>query len=117
MKINRSMYPWLLWLSLIWIVSSLPSDNLPSYMNKIVGIDKLAHFTQYLILGLLVNRWLKRMNMSGKKSLYMYGFILALALIDELHQIFIPGRSFSVYDMIANGSGLVCGYLILRIQK
>lgn len=115
MKINRAMYPWLFWLSLIWIVSSIPSDSLPSY--KIIGIDKLAHFAQYLILGLLVNRWLKRMDLKGRKCIYVYGLLLILAIIDELHQVYIPGRSVSVYDCLANGSGLVGAYLIHRIKR
>jgi VanZ family protein len=39
----------LLWWVLIWILSSLPSDDLPSL--QILSIDKLAHIGVYFVLG------------------------------------------------------------------
>ncbi len=114
MKIHRSMYPWLAWLCVIWILSSIPSRNLPSI--KMISIDKIAHIFVYAVLGLLVNPWLKRMKYNGYKSLFVYAALLLLSAFDEMHQTFIPGRSVNVYDWVANSVGLGLGYLLHRIR-
>ncbi|PKN72194.1 MAG: hypothetical protein CVU50_08620 [Candidatus Cloacimonetes bacterium HGW-Cloacimonetes-3] len=114
MKIHRSMYPWLAWLCLIWILSSLPSQDLPSI--KVIGIDKVAHIAIYAILGLLIIPWLKQMKISGKSSLYVYVALMLLAAFDEMHQTFIPGRSVSIFDWFANSIGLSLAYLVFRLK-
>lgn len=101
------------WGLLIWAVSSIPSQDLP--VIKIFGYDKLAHLGIYAILGILVN------NCIGKETprvtiLLVYALLLLNASLDELHQTFIPGRSVSIWDLLANYSGLGLG-LLLQLRK
>ena len=103
-KFNRLVLPALLWLTLIWLLSSLPGRHLPS--GKIVGLDKLAHITVYFILGILVNRLLRGLKVSPQKVWWIYLFLVASAALDDLHQIFIPQRSVTVWDFAANATGL-----------
>ncbi len=92
------------WWVIIWILSSLPSQDFPQI--EALSWDKAAHAGVYFILGLLLNVWMKQKNYPlGTRSL-LYSLLLVSALFDELHQDFIPGRSVSIYDFCANGTGL-----------
>ncbi len=105
MKLRRSIYPSIAWLLLIWILSSIPSKNLPGI--QVLGIDKLAHVCVYFILGLLCNLWLKSLHCKTYQVVFFYSLLLLTATADEFHQYYIPGRSVVVYDLMANGLGLV----------
>ena len=108
---NFLIIPPLIWLAAIWIVSSIPAKSLPSV--KILGVDKLAHISEYLILSLLVNRWIKSEHMKNGTIALIYSILLANTALDELHQILIPNRSSSGWDLLANASGVVIGFSLL----
>lgn len=57
-------------------------------------IRKLAHFFIYLILGLLVANAITSSNIPNFK-LVLLAFIICIlyAISDEIHQLFVPGRS------------------------
>ncbi len=99
-----------MWGLTIWVLSSLPSDSLDP--PSIIGFDKIAHFGVYLILGLLTNRAVKGRKLSKAVVILIYALLLLNAAIDEYHQNFIPGRSVSVWDLAANSTGLLTGFVI-----
>jgi VanZ family protein len=103
----RSCIPPLVWLSAMWVVSSIPGQNLPTV--KILSIDKVYHIVEYLVLAVLVNRSCKKNGLSRKTIYWIYILLLINAIIDELHQHFIPNRSVSVWDILANMIGLGIG--------
>jgi VanZ family protein len=72
------------------------------------GCDKLAHFIEYLILGVALRYW----SGDGRKR-FLSGGILFAAL-DEFHQAFIPGRHASIWDVVADALGLVVGFVWSR---
>lgn len=109
MKIFRTIYPALFWLVLIWILSSLPSQNLPSV--NIIGIDKMEHFVIYAVLGCLISNWLRFKDWKLRIIIFLYLGLILLAGLDEYHQTYIRGRDVSIYDFLANASGLVIGFL------
>lgn len=123
MKWFKTIYPSLLWLAFIWILSSLPSKSLPSF--NILGFDKLEHITIYAILGILFSTWRKNKNSLQesdtdnhyKNSSLLFMVLLLLAGLDEYHQIWIPGRSVSIYDLFANALGLSLGFWVSRKRK
>ncbi|MBW6513635.1 MAG: VanZ family protein [Candidatus Syntrophosphaera sp.] len=92
------------WLVLIWTVSSIPGKRMPSL--KVISIDKLAHIGQYLVLGLLVNQALKSLRIRSGAVPWIYLALLLSAGFDEWHQRLIPHRSVSWWDFVANGIGL-----------
>ncbi len=132
----------LLWLCFIWIHSAIPASG-SSEESRIVGniirpvlelilgkggmtdhiVRKLAHFTEYTVLGLLMGANVgaltaqigSRMHISRRISFFCwsYGLLLtmAAALIDESIQIFSPGRSPQVTDVLLDTAGSVVGLL------
>ncbi|MDY0152582.1 MAG: VanZ family protein [Candidatus Cloacimonas sp.] len=118
MKFVRTIYPGIIWMVVIWIISSIPSSNLPSV--KIFGFDKLAHLVIYAILGVSFSPWLKQIAqqhnwLKFQEGLLFFGLLVILAAADESHQRFIPGRTVSIYDFLANSTGLGLGYLVHRL--
>lgn len=80
-------------------------------------VRKSAHFTEYLILGalsyLVFSDFAKRFE--HKKSIragIAAGFCLIYAISDEVHQIFVAGRTGKSQDVLIDFSGSVVGILI-----
>lgn len=63
-------------------------------------VRKAAHFTNYGILFWLLIRG----PMEGRPYAAL-GFCVFYALLDEGHQIFVPGRTASLYDVAIDSSG------------
>ncbi len=109
----------IIWMALIWTLSSLPSQNLPSV--KIVGFDKIAHVGIYFVWGMLAALYLHKKKAVGGWRFVFYAAMMLSAALDEYHQHLIPGREVSLYDFLANGLGLVLAIFahrgIIRRQK
>jgi len=99
----------------IIILSVIPAAELPS--QNISFIDKIAHFIQYFIFSLLYYLYRKADKSSNAEILKS---LLPLSLIfsagTELIQLFVEGRQFCYYDMIANFVGflVIILYLIAK---
>lgn len=81
-------------------------------------IRKLAHFTEFTALGILLSidtvLFLKNM----KQYVWIPLFIgLLVALIDETIQLFPIGRSSSVKDVWIDFSGAIFGTILLLVLK
>lgn len=78
-------------------------------------IRKLAHFTEYFILGILIYNLIH----SYDKKIYMAIIICVLyAISDEIHQLFVPGRSCQLLDILIDSIGSIVGiYLLYLIKK
>ena len=81
-------------------------------------IRKLAHFTEFTALGILLSidtvLFLKNM----KQYIWIPLFIgLLVALIDETIQLFPIGRSSSVKDVWIDFSGVIFGTILLLVLK
>lgn len=81
-------------------------------------LRKLAHWTEYTILGVLLARAFackKDCKLALFVAPLVTGFILAS--IDEAIQLFTPGRSGKFTDVLIDTVGIVCGILIYRLWK
>jgi len=63
-------------------------------------VRKAAHFTNYAILF-----WLLIHGPLAGRPYAALGLCAAYALLDEGHQIFVPGRTPSIYDVALDSSG------------
>lgn len=76
-------------------------------------VRKLTHFLLYLILGALSARALQKNGMSGWKPLVLAVLICAAyAATDELHQVFVPGRSGQISDVLLDSMGAMVGVVL-----
>lgn len=76
-------------------------------------VRKLAHFTIYLILGVLVYLYIKEFNVSNKFIISLLICIL-YAISDEIHQLFIVGRSGKVLDVCIDSLGSLLGIFVTK---
>lgn len=95
--------------------------ELPEIKQNIVvekvqfSVRKAAHFSIYTLLGISL---LSAMLLTFKKRfLWLYSYIIATvyAICDEIHQLFIMGRSCQVGDMFIDSMGALSGILIVLI--
>ncbi|MFH0798135.1 MAG: VanZ family protein [Candidatus Woesearchaeota archaeon] len=105
--------PILLYAGLIFCLSSMPSLLHPDIVPDFTMQDKGYHIIEYFFLSFLILRLMLHYKVKNK---YMYAILLATlyGVTDEFHQIFVIGRYFSGWDMLAN---LVGASLILTIRK
>lgn len=112
-----------LWIITILILSSLPASAFPHIKIEriIVRIDHLIHFIEYSILSWLTFYTFssRRLTYTSKKLIIIFSALLLFSIADESHQLFIPSRSFSLYDLIADFIGIITAatffYLVTRV--
>ena len=134
----------LLWMLVIFSLSSQAADQsaglstgiveifidiiekiLPGYDADMISLEhfirKVAHFCSYLVLGVLVTNALRR---SGVEGLKLYAFALGIcvlyAISDEVHQLFVPGRSGQAADVFIDSAGALLGIggkMLLKCRK
>jgi len=77
------------------------------------NLRELAHGTEFLIgaalLTLLLQRLLRHKEKAGSTALYL---CLLYATLDEIHQIFIPGRSFLFKEIAMDFLGAYWGVML-----
>lgn len=117
MRSRRSRYALLgalAWAAVLFWQSS--SSDAGSFLGSLPeGSDKVIHAGAYSVLAALVTL------ATGNP---VVGGVLAVAygITDEIHQSFVPGRSPSIGDLVADavgaalGAGLVA-YLVLRPKR
>jgi VanZ family protein len=113
MKKALPFLPAALYYGLIFFLSSRPLKldvSLPNF-------DKLAHGAAYGLLGfLLAFGFFKLLRFSLKTK--QGGVILTgviLGILDEIHQIFVPGRTPDPLDVAADAVGIVLGLILFRL--
>ena len=89
------------------------------YTSKFVKpVRKSAHFTIYLLLGLIFISLLKEYNIIDKRSIiYTVIFVLLYACTDEVHQLFVSGRSGEVLDVLIDTTGGFIGTMIYKLYR
>jgi VanZ family protein len=110
--------PALLWAVVMLIVSSIPYLVSPPF--EFAMIDKVEHFSEYFILAFWASFGYAR---SGRSTTFLTTLTICsvFGILDELHQLFIPGRSCDVFDMLADILGSAAGagfftWLSIRIR-
>ena len=111
---------WLVWIPVgfyyiaITIASGLYGDDVGGLMTyPFANFDKVIHFFEYSILGMVIARALALDKYFSKFKRYWSVFGLALialaAGLDEAHQYFVPGREMTLLDWLADMSGASLG--------
>ena len=77
-------------------------------------LRKCAHFTEFMILGVLSSIALKCMKV-GYKSIIGLGYCVLIASLDETLQLFVSGRAGRVQDVLIDSAGALAGIVIVFI--
>ena len=115
MKVHWRSFPkfvivfWIISIGTVSYLSIMPQVEFPFYFR---WSDKLYHFLSYSWLSVL--RFFGFSN--AKKALAWALLMILLGIGLEFAQGFVPGRFFSIWDMIANSlgvsAGIFCGIII-----
>lgn len=88
--------------------------NLTDYIMR-----KTAHFCEFGVLGILVSltfySYDKCINKFYKRILSVFFVCLATAVTDETIQLFVPGRSGQITDVLLDFSGSVAGVIAVCV--
>lgn len=77
-------------------------------------IRKVAHFTEYAGLGILIRLVTGKINGTGGWLLRLV-FMVSVPLVDETIQLFVPGRGGSLRDCVIDMAGYLTGFLIASL--
>ena len=112
-------YLLIIWLLTIITVSSLP--NIPTLKIHTAKaefrLDYIMHFCEYGFLTFLTLLSFAESEFRIKflKVIIIISCLMFFAILDEYHQKLIPGRSFSLKDILSNLSGVLVLTLITLV--
>ena len=94
------------------ITSVLPATSNLDILTTLVR--KSAHFIEYLLLGFFTARAFSKY---GKNPSLAIPVGITYSITDEVHQIFVPGRSCELTDILIDSVGIMLGTLIFLLKK
>lgn len=100
--------------AIIFTGTHLPSARMP----HLHASDKLYHFIAFAGLAFLLCWAIPSSRVSwGKILLLAAGIAVGYAVIDELTQQFIPGRSCDIWDLAADSVGVLIGLVAYSVAR
>jgi hypothetical protein len=77
--------------------------------------DKICHFGLMFTFTLLANLALSRRPLAAGSGILLGSVLVgSIVLVEEVSQLWIPGRSFDLVDLAADSLGLLCGDILGR---
>lgn len=97
-------------------------EKVQSYQHL---VRKLAHMTEYASLGVLSCALALTFGMKIKNLLFAFLFCVLYSGSDEFHQLFVPGRSGQITDVLIDSGGALIGiagfsllvFVIVKIKE
>lgn len=103
--------PALAWAVLIFSLSARPALPAP----EVPYVDKVLHFGAYAVLGACLAFAAHRSSLPMALAMFLGA---AYGASDEIHQVFVPGRSPDVFDWVADAAGVAAAvYLYSRWRE
>lgn len=104
-------------------VSEVTGKNLSENRKKELVINsrfivrKIAHFTLYFILFLLIYTVFRSYGVSKYTIVYSLIFCFVASMLDEFHQLFSAGRTSRMLDVIIDTMGAFTSSLLVLFLK
>lgn len=108
-QVNRSVM-WklaLLWAIVIFALSSIPGRSFPDV--AVLRYDKVIHALVYSVLGAFCCLALRGAIPRPLAVPCATLVAVVYGMTDEFHQLFVPGRSADLHDVVADGLGGLLG--------
>lgn len=105
--------------TMIEIKDKITNNETPNNEKEIIVknssfyIRKIAHITEYLILGFLMFNLLNQYSVTN--IYYAIGLSILYSCTDEFHQLFISGRSGSIRDVLIDSIGILIGTYLYKL--
>ena len=103
---SRIIGPLVLWL--------FPNTTPETLATIHLIVRKLAHFSEYAILGVLAARAFRA---SPRWFLISAVLVVVYALLDEYHQSFVPSRTASVFDSFIDMAGGMSALIFISRKR
>ena len=104
--------PVFLWAAVIFASSSIQQITVAEFFLWDFAAKKVAHLAEYAVLYALILR--------ATQKNWVLSFVLTMvyAVLDEVHQSFVPGRTAAVYDLGFDFSGsAISAYIIWKLKQ
>ena len=112
-KITFVYIPLIVYWLVLLIATSIPGSDFPDIQVS----DKIEHFTGYGLLTILITFTLlvqsKYKIIRNRAYLAAVVIVSLYAALDELHQLFIPGRECDIYDWSADFAAACFGVIVV----
>lgn len=81
----------------------------------ILFFDKIIHLIEFAGLGFLLSLGFFMFNLSFRSKFFLVATSgIILAILDEIHQFFVPLRSMEAWDLAADVAGIVLGFFVFK---
>jgi VanZ family protein len=112
---RNKLLAWILvlgWMTVIYVFSAQAHSG--EITEAVLGaanliVRKTAHMTEYCILYVLLRHALVVTD-ARRSSFWPFLIATVYAMTDEYHQIFVPGRSATVSDVLIDSFGACAGW-------
>ena len=120
-RLTRFSWYWVATLCYCLVIFGLSAIPKTVSIPSLYGVDKVLHVIEYGVLGFLI-----ALSLTGVRPEISNRFLAILILVlatlygisDEIHQSFVPGRSASVWDVLADSlGGLLGAFFYIRIVR
>lgn len=102
---------------LFWLEDA-GADLLYRLMVYLPGVDKVLHVLQALVLMFVFHRLASRLTGGGRAASWLAAAAtITVSVIDELQQMWQPGRSVELADLAAAASGTIIGVASLHRSR
>lgn len=127
----------IIWMGFIYFMSNQPAEISDSQSSGVIqmlselGIDmngifgdianfivrKIAHFLEYMILGILIINLIKQDFKLYQIVLISIFVVFLYACTDEFHQLFVIGRDGNFRDVLIDTSGGAMSAILFSIKR
>jgi len=100
-------------MAVIFFFSALPQQKASDFFLLDFTIKKIAHLSEYAILYALFYR------ATGNNLIISLVLTIIYASTDEFHQMFVPGRTARVYDIVGFDlvGASIAAFLIWKLKQ
>ena len=110
-----SRYLLIAWVLMIIILSSIPNiPTLKIHTARVeIRLDHIMHFCEYGVLTFMAFLSFagNEFEINYKKFILITGSLILFAVLDELHQKLIPGRTCSINDVASDVTGVLAAII------